>query len=318
MESADIWMREMITPHDVYLHGADRVLLHATTPYQTICISESSVYGRKLFLDGIVQSSEGDEFVYHEALVQPAALAVGAPRDVLVMGGGEGATIREVLRWDTVEHVTMVDIDAEVIAACRELLPNHQGSFDDPRVELIIGDAVEFLATTERRFDVVISDMTDPVADGPATFCFTTEYFAAIAAVLADEGVLALQAGPMGPAEIDLHGKVVRSIQAVFPEVVSYPCMAAVYGRPLAFAVASRTPITPRLDPARTAPLLDAHVRGPLRYLDAEVARGLMATPRYVIDAIAAGDDVYRDAAPPMTAGAAGWQSTPTAGEQHP
>jgi spermidine synthase len=311
MEEASLWLRELITPYDVYLHGASEVVLWRRTPYQEICIVETEAFGKKLFLDGIVQSSEADEFIYHEALVQPAMLAAGAPRRVLVLGGGEGACLREVLRWDTVSHAVMIDIDADVVAACRAHLPEwHQGSFHDPRVQLLHTDAVQYLERVTDPFDVIISDMTDPVEDGPSTFCFTREYFQRVQSALTDDGVFALQAGPLSPPEISLHAKVLRTMELVFSHVQPYPCNAAVYGRPLGFAVASRTPIHERLDPAITAPLLERHVRGPLRYIDAQVARGLMATPPFVREAIGAADAVYTDATPPRTAHAAGWEAS--------
>jgi spermidine synthase len=310
MEDAAIWLREIITPYDIYLHGASEILTWQRTAYQELCIVRTEAFGKKLFLDGIVQSSEADEFIYHEALVQPALLAVGTPRRALVLGGGEGACLREVLRWDTIERAIMVDLDIEVIAACQQHLPEwHQGSFADPRAQLLHTDAVAYLEHVDEPFDVIVSDMTDPVEEGPSTFCFTEEYFAKCAAALTDDGVLAVQAGPLSPVEMALHAKVIRSMRRAFPHVESYPCNAPVYGRPLGFAVASKTPIVARLAPGRTAPLLDAHVRGPLRYVDAAVAHALMATPPFVRDAIAASDSTYTDAAPPQTAHAAGWEA---------
>ncbi len=310
MEDAGIWLRELITPYDVYLHGASEILLWRRTEFQEICIVQTEAFGKKLFLDGIVQSSEADEFIYHEALVQPAMLTAGMPRRVLVLGGGEGACLREVLRWDTVTEAVMIDIDAEVVSACRAHLPEwSQGAFHDPRVQLLHTDAVQYLEHVREPFDVIISDMTDPVEDGPSTFCFTREYFRRVQAALGDHGVFALQAGPLSPPEISLHAKVLRTMELEFGHVQAYPCNAAVYGRPLGFAVASRTPIHARLDPERTAPVLDAHVRGPLRYIDAHVARGLMATPPFVRAAIDASDVVYTDAVPPRTAHAAGWEA---------
>ena len=313
MDEASIWLRETITPWDIYLHGVRDVLHWARTPFQEVCIASTNAFGKKLFLDGIVQSSEADEFIYHEALVQPAMFAVGNARRVLVLGGGEGAVLREVLHWDTVETATMVDLDADVVAACRTHLPEwHQGSFDDARTTLLHTDAVQFLRDATEPFDVIISDMTDPVEDGPSTFCFTTEYFATISDALTDEGIVAVQAGPQSPPEIALHAKVIRTMATVFPYVIAYPCNAPVYGRPLGFVVASRTPILDRLDPARTTPLIEANMidaGSRLRYLDAPLAQGLLQTPVFVREAVAASDAIYTDAEPPRTAHAAGWEA---------
>jgi spermidine synthase len=302
-----VWLRETITPWDRYEHGVTRIVHHAKTEYQDVCIADTPAFGRLLVLDGIVQSSERDEFIYHEALVQPAMFAVGTPRRVLVLGGGEGATLREVLRWPDVERALMIDIDGELLALARAHLDEwHRGSFVDSRAEVRVGDAVEFLATTNERFDVVISDMTDPVEAGPSTFCFTREFFAAVQRVLAPGGVVAVQAGPWSPIELDLHVRVIRTLRAVFAEAWSYPCIAPVYGRALGFAVASDVPVRERImgsDPP-------SEVVGRLRAITPEVASGLLAPAPFVETAIAETDRIYTDESPPATHGAAGWTNS--------
>lgn len=295
-----VFLRELITPWDTYLHGATRVLRMEDTEYQSLCIAENPAFGRMLFLDGIVQSSLADEFIYHEALVQPAMFAAGNATSVLVLGGGEGACLREVLRWPGVERVVMVDLDPAVIDAARTLLPEwHQGAFDDPRVELRIGDAVAFLRDATEQFDVVISDMTDPVEEGPATFCFTQEYFAAVRARLRPGGVIAVQAGPWSPVELSLHARVVRTIGSVFRYAHSYPCNAPVYGRSLGFVAASDVGLRSRIVGATPPP--------GLRYCTPDVAQGLLASVPFIDAAVAADTTLYTDAARPATQGGAGW-----------
>ena len=126
---ADVWISEYITPWDIYQHGVNRILASKRTNFQEMQIVETGAYGKALVLDGKWQSCTGDEFLYHEPLVHPAMIAHGNPKRVLILGGGEGATAREVLRWKCVERAVMVDIDGEVVAACREHLPEmHQGA----------------------------------------------------------------------------------------------------------------------------------------------------------------------------------------------
>ena len=298
------WLTETITPWDRYDHAIERVVFEGETKYQAVAIVDTPAFGRMLWLDGIVQSSRADEFIYHEALVQPAMFAAGSPRRVLVLGGGEGATLREVLRWPNVERALMIDIDGELIDLAREHLGDwHRGSFDDPRAEFRIADAVAFLASTDERFDVVISDMTDPVEEGPSTFCFTREFFSAVRRVLAAGGVLAVQAGPWSPVELELHARVVRTLRAVFAEAWSYPCIAPVYGRALGFALASDAPLRSRLDRAQ----VPAEVRASLRAVPPEVAAGLLAPAPFIEAAIDADHTIYTDALPPETHGSAGW-----------
>lgn len=304
---------EFITPADRYEHDLAEVIVQGSTPFQDYVIGRSEAWGRMLILDGVVQSTEADEFIYHEGIIHPAcyAAAAAAPvRDVLVLGGGEGACLREVLRWPDVEKAVMVDIDAEVVQACQQHLPlHHRGAFVDPRTQLLHADATTFLAgLPDASMDVVVSDMTDPVEEGPSTFCFTVEYFTQIARILRPHGVLAVQAGPASPVEIGLHAKVIRTLQAVFPHVIPYAVDAPCYGRDLGFVIASRQPFDLRLtvDSVRrlTPGLTGAH-----RWLTPELLVGKLSVPPYLMDAIGSRTDVYRDSAPPATLGAAGWEA---------
>lgn len=303
---------EFITPADRYEHDLSEIYVEGSSEHQDYLIGRSEAWGRMLVLDGVVQSTEADEFIYHEGIVHPAcyaAAAIAPVRHVLVLGGGEGACLREALRWPDIERITMVDIDAEVVSACREHLPgHHRGAFDDPRVTLLHGDAVAFLRSLpDASLDVVVSDMTDPVEDGPSTFCFTVEYFTEIARVLRPHGVVAVQAGPASPVEIALHAKVVRTMERVFPSVVPYAVDAPCYGRDLGFVIASGEDLEPRLA-TEAISALDPRLLGEHRWLTPGLLHGKLSVPPYVRQAIASRDDVYVDAAPPVTAGAAGWE----------
>ena len=128
------WLRDEINPYLVQLHHVREVLYSGHSEYQSIEIVDTDSFGLCLVLDGKIQSSESDEFIYHEALVHPSMLSHRDPSRVLIAGGGEGATLREVLAYRAVKKVTMVDIDSHVIEVCRRFLPSiHRGAFDDPR-----------------------------------------------------------------------------------------------------------------------------------------------------------------------------------------
>jgi spermidine synthase len=306
---------EFITPADRYEHDLAEVIVQGSTPYQDYVVGRSEAWGRMLILDGVVQSTEADEFIYHEGIVHPACYAAGTAtsvRDVLVLGGGEGACLREVLRWPDVERVIMVDIDAEVVAACQEHLPgHHRGAFTDARTRLIHADATSFLASQpDASMDVVISDMTDPVEAGPSTFCFTVEYFKQIARILRPHGVLAVQAGPSSPVEIGLHAKVIRTLKAVFPYVIPYAVDAPCYGRDLGFVIASGEDLHSRIT-VETVRALTLSLEGAHRWLTPELLVGKLSVPPYLQDAIDDRSDVYEDAEPPATVGAAGWEARP-------
>ena len=144
----------------------------------------------------------------------------------------------------------MVDIDGEVVEACKQHLPEmHQGAFDDPRTDLVIGDALEYLDGTAASWDVIISDLSDPIEEGPSFKLFTKEYFAQAKRALAPGGVFVVQAGPVAPAELRLHARIVNTLQTVWPQVVSYSSYVSTYASPWGFALASDAPIDTRPEP---------------------------------------------------------------------
>ena len=237
----ELQLVEYLTPSDRIEHSFERVLVDRHTAFQHLQICESATQGKVLLLDGTWQSCTRDEFIYHEALVHPAMLACAQPRSVLILGGGEGATAREVLRWSSVQRVVMVDIDAEVVEACREHLPEmHGGAFDDPRLQLRVTDALELLNSTDERWDVVISDLSDPLEEGPSFQLFTQEYFSKARRVLAPGGAFVVQAGTVGPAEVDKHARLHATVAACWEHTESYQAFVPSFGTPWSFILAAR------------------------------------------------------------------------------
>lgn len=298
--NADLWISEYITPWDIYVHGITQVLAYKKTAYQDMYVVETGVYGKALVLDGKWQSCTGDEFLYHEPLVHPAMLGHGAPKKVLILGGGEGATIREVLRWNTVEKVAMVDIDGEVVEACREHLPEmHANAFDDPRLELVIGDAIKFVEETQEKWDVVISDLSDPIEEGPSFQLFTKEYFEKIRQIMTPNGFFVVQAGPVSPGEMALHVRIVNTVKAVFPHAASYRSYISTYGTPWGFVLGSAEPINTRPNPEEIDQVLAAKTTGGLRMFDGICLLGMLQLPKHLREAIASETEVYTLSAPP-------------------
>jgi spermidine synthase len=293
----DLWIDEPLTPWDVCRHKVRRVLYDRKTKFQHAQIIDGGHFGRKLFIDGEIQSSTMDEFIYHESLVHPAMFAHGAPKTVLIMGGGEGATLREVLRWKTVQRATMVDIDAEVVAACQRHLPSmHKGAFDDARAELIIDDALDVLRKAGRDqqlWDVVISDITSPTEDGAGNFCFTKEYFAAISRVLAPGGIMVTQSGPVVPEQMTLHVRASNSVAKTFPHTLSYSAPIPSYWQHWGFTLAGRKQLAPLLRKGRIANIMQRRIKGKLEYLDAAFMETLAYMPAYVKQAFATEKRIY-------------------------
>ncbi|MFB6276343.1 MAG: polyamine aminopropyltransferase [Halothece sp.] len=297
---ADLWITEYMTPWDVYVHGATEVLAYQKTAFQDMYIVRSGSYGKGLILDGKWQSSTEDEFLYHESLVHPAMIAHQAPKKVLILGGGEGATSREVLRWNTVEKVKMVDIDGEVVEACKQHLPEmHAGAFDDPRHEVVIGDALEVLDNSEQTWDVVISDLSDPIEEGPSFKLFTKEFYEKVNRILAPDGKFVLQAGPVASPYIAIHARLVNTLKTVFSDNVSYTTFVPTYGEPWSLTLSSHTPINTRPEPAEIDQLLKEKTTGELKLIDGTTYLGLLQTPTYIRRAIAQHQEIYTLSEPP-------------------
>jgi len=171
-----------------------RVLYDSETEHQRLRVFENPTYGRVLTLDGVVQTTEGDEFIYHEMMAHVPILAYGAAKRVLIIGGGDGGMAREVLRHASVEHVTMVEIDAGVVEFSKRYLPSlSAGAFDDPRLNLVIADGADFVRACPDRFDVAISDSTDPI--GPGEVLFTHGFYGHVKRILTEDGIFVTQNG---------------------------------------------------------------------------------------------------------------------------
>lgn len=174
--------------------ATNRLLFEQKSPHQHLIIFENTRFGRVMALDGIIQTTEGDEFIYHEMLTHVPLFAHGDAQDVLIIGGGDGGILREVTKHQTVRHITQVEIDEAVIQTCREYLPNHgQGAFDDPRLTLIIDDGMAFVERTQQRFDIIISDSTDPI--GPGEVLFSSAFYEACRLCLKPGGLFVAQNG---------------------------------------------------------------------------------------------------------------------------
>ena len=222
-------------------------LFRQRSRYQEIEILETSAYGRVLILDDIVQTTERDEFMYHEMLVHVPMFAHPNPREVLIVGGGDGGSLRELLKHD-IDSVDMVEIDEQVVRACQEYLPslNHAGAvYREAPVNLIINDAVEFLRETSRRYDVIICDSTDPIGPGEKLYC--QEFYALCYARLIDGGVLAQQDGVIF-FQADEVQQTMRALRQLGLHATCYlVAVPSYYGGSMSLAIASRdsTVVTP-------------------------------------------------------------------------
>ena len=216
-------LEEVSDPFDRYIYRLSRVLYSGKTPFQDVLIADTYNWGLILVLDGAIQSSEDDEALYHEVLVQPAMLSHPNPRHVLIIGGGEGATLREVLVHRSVESATMVDLDQQVVELCREHLVSwHRGAFDDPRVRLVCDDGRRFVENDTARYDVVIIDVVDMLDNGPAQSIYTRQFYEHLRRRLNPDAIVVIQGCEFSFLDDKPHAAMSRTLRTVFPEVHSY------------------------------------------------------------------------------------------------
>ena len=265
------WFEEMHSPSSGLKIGVKKVLFSYESRYQQIEIFESEFFGRVLALDGCVMTTDQDEFIYHEMLVHPGLLVHPKPSEVLIIGGGDGGTLREVLKHD-VHKAVMVELDQAVVDAAKAYLPNHSTGFSDPRALVLYEDGYEFLKRTPpESYDAIIVDSPDPV--GPAKALFTAEFYAEAERVLSSPGVLVVQAeSPIYHAQTILQIK--QNLVAAFGESNFYTAPVPSYpGGFWCFGLAVKG--VNGLDPKREPP-------AGLRYYNARVHKAGFALPEFM------------------------------------
>ena len=283
------WHYELITPDLYQAERIRRIYYSGRTRFQDVVVMEGAAFGRSLILDGKTQSTEVDEFAYHEGLVHPSMIAHDEPRSVFVAGGGEGATIREALRHNTVDRVVMVDIDRKVVELCREHLPNHHGnSFDDPRVELIHDDCLAYLENNAERFDVFIIDVPDPLEAGPAYLLYTQEFYSLLRERMNPGGLMVAQSGPTGPSFYEqCFSAVANTVSSVFPVVALSETFVPSFGSTWGFIVGSLGPDPAQMTVEDVDRRISERVSGDLRYFDGTTLKGMVSVPKYLRASVA-------------------------------
>ena len=300
MDASGKWHFEVVTLDLMMLYRIKGILHSGETAYQRADILQSESFGRCLVLDGKTQSTELDEHIYHECLVHPALMAHPEPRSIFIGGGGEGATLREVLTHATVQQVVMVDMDAEVVELCRRYLPqHHQGAFDDPRVELLHQDARAYLANSNQRFDVIILDLVDPLEGGPSCLLYTHEFYQQAMTRLNPGGILVTQAGPTSLLNYsECFTAIARTLSLIFPRCLPYTVYVPSFITPWGFVLAHSDPSASMLDPDEFDSLAAQRLSRPLQYLDGMTCDGIFRLPKYLRDGIKTEQRTVTDAAP--------------------
>jgi len=263
---------------------ASRQLGEWQTRFQKMAIYETPHYGKLFRLDGFNMTSEKEEFVYHENLIHPALTAHAAPKRVLIVGGGDGGSSEEALKHPSVERLTLVEIDGDVIEVAKEHFREvHQGVFDNPKLRVLVEDGMKFVRETSEKFDLIALGLNDPM--GPAEALYSAEFFQQLRAVLAPGGALALHIGsPV--ARPERVAQLAQRLNGVFRIVRPYIMYIPLYGSLWSMAVCSD-----KLDPkAFTADEIDRRIEArklqDLRYYNGETHEGVFALPNFVRDLV--------------------------------
>lgn len=272
------YIMEWLTRSLAVLYGIDEIIYSGKTKYQKVDIVRTRDYGLALILDGLLQSAEVDEHVYHESLVHPVMVAHPEPKRVLVVGGGEGATIREVERHRCVEEVTMVDLDGELIELVKEKLPMwSRGAFEDKRLRLLIEEGRSFLTEQpDGSYDVIVMDVTDPVEWGPALKLYTKEFYEVAEKKLASGGLLVTQASSASHSP-KMFLSIAYTLGSVFPRTCLYSVYIKSFASLWGFAVGSKGPLPSELLPKDVEEKLEARGVKGLKFYSGEVHRALFA-----------------------------------------
>ncbi len=266
----ELWYTEKQTNNLGMTCLVQETLCNFKTEFQQLAVLETAQFGKMLVLDGMVQTTERDEFVYHEMIAHIAMQAHPNPKNVLVVGGGDGGAIREVLKYAAVESATLVEIDEAVIEASKKFLPEISCALSDPRVNVLVADGIGHVKLSLGKYDVILVDSTDPV--GPAIGLFAEEFYADIFKALKKDGMLVAQTeSPFFNSE--LIESVYARIGRVFPLTKLYLASIPTYPSGLwSFTVGSKCyePENCRQEPVNT------------KYYNFAVHRGAFCLPNFV------------------------------------
>ncbi|WP_020618501.1 polyamine aminopropyltransferase [Paenibacillus daejeonensis] len=271
----ELWYTEKQTETYGITAKIKETYVHEKTEFQELAMIETEEFGTMLVLDGMVMTTDKDEFVYHEMVAHPALYTHPNPRHVLVVGGGDGGVIREVLKHPEVEKAVLVEIDGKVIEYSKKYLPNIAGGLDDPRVEVIVNDGFMHIHDHKNTYDVIMVDSTEPV--GPAVNLFTKGFYQGIYESLKEDGIFVAQTdNPWFKA--DLIESVYRDVKEVFPVVRVYCANVPTYPSGLwTFTMGSKKHDPLEVDES-SIPDIDT------KYYSPRLHKGAFALPKLVED----------------------------------
>ncbi|KAM7493509.1 hypothetical protein LguiB_028118 [Lonicera macranthoides] len=265
---ANSWFEEIIDVDLKWSFAINRVLHKGTSEYQDIVLLDTKRFGKVLVIDGKMQSAEVDEFIYHECLIHPALLCHPNPKNVFIMGGGEGSAAREALRHTAIEKVVMCDIDQEVVDFCRRYLTANKQAFSDKKLDLVINDAKAELEERKEKFDIIVGDLADPVEGGPCYQLYTKSFYQQILKPkLTHNGIFVTQAGPAGVfTHKEVFSSIYNTIKQVFKYVLVYTAHVPSFADTWGWVMASDQPFC--VEAGKIDKKIEERIKGELQYLN--------------------------------------------------
>ena len=283
--TAPRYLAERLTPDFGFYLRQAQLLAQKKSPWQHIEVFDNPLFGRVMRIDGCFMTSERDEFFYHEPMIHLPALAHPGPRSALVVGGGDGGAVEELLKYPSMERVVLAELDADVVELARQWLGKiHKGALNDPRMELRLGDARNLIESGTERFDQIVLDLTDPF--GPALDLYTVEFYQACQRTLLPGGVLSLHLG----SPIHLPGSMARiaaSLQQAFPIVRPYLQYVPLYGTLWCMAMASDSTDPALLSAAEVDIRIAERGLQDLQLYNGATHQALLAQPNFVRELLA-------------------------------
>ncbi len=273
----NLWVTEYQTKDLIIGCRVSNTLYSEKSPFQEIMIVDTFEFGRMLLLDNVIQTTVADEFVYHEMITHVGLNTLVEPRRVLVIGGGDGGSVREILKHKSVERVTHVEIDGKVIEACKKFLPEISCGLDDPRVEIIVDDGIKHVRERKNTYDMIIVDSTDPV--GPAEGLFGAAFYKDLYGALTETGLFVAQTeSPFFNS--DLIPGIIGDVRSIFPIARLFTAYVPTYpGGLWTFTMGSK-----KYDP------LEVDITGipeiNTRYYNQEIHRASFILPQFVREMI--------------------------------
>ncbi len=292
------WFLEQDSANEGSFHSLKNILYSGKSEYQKIEVIVTGSYGKTLVLDGKVQSTEADEFIYHESFVHPSMVALEKPVSVLIAGGGEGATAREIIRYPSIRQIDIVDLDQKVIEIAKSYLSEwHQGTFMDEKVKVYYNDARAFIEKSQKDYDLIFADLPEPFEESPALKLYTIEFYRAVHNALNDRGIFVTQATAATVNNYKTFIAIASTLKRVFPIVCPYTVNVPSFHAPWGFVLASKAE-DPTLTDVQTIAGRIAHFRERLKFYDEYLHRSLFCLPKYLREALEKETTIITDSSP--------------------